>query len=94
MYVAFLNLEIKVCSKVFELSFSSSKVYKYLENDDVAIIDRAVIVKPVVIERNDDIVSNAVEFLKSHFVENKYNSNTLTITDPSVLIVFILNFAY
>lgn len=57
--VALLNLFTSVCNKVFELSFSSSIVYKCFAKLEVAIIDNAVILNPVVIERKVAILLNA-----------------------------------
>jgi hypothetical protein len=45
------NLPTNWCSKDFELSSGASFLYKSFEKLDVAIIDKAVIVKPIVTDR-------------------------------------------
>lgn len=58
----FLNECTKICSNDFELSLSLSTSYNLFENLEVAIIDKAVIVKPMVIDKNVAIVTNTSLF--------------------------------
>ena len=87
-----LNWLTNTCSSVFELSFLSSSRYRFLENEEVAIIDNAVIEKPVEIERNVEIESNAPPLSKFNFVENNNKAITETNINIRFLIVFIFDF--
>ena len=51
MKVEFLIPYTNSCNNVSELFFSDSLEYNSLENFEVAIIDKAVIVNPVVIDK-------------------------------------------
>ncbi len=72
-----LKLSTSSWSNVLELSFLLSWLYKFFENGEVAIIDSAVIVKPVVIERNVAIASNAFKF-RFNFIEKSKMINNET----------------
>lgn len=84
--VDLLKLFTRLCKSVLELSCSSSILYRDLENGEVAMIESAVIVKPVVIERNVEMVSKAIELLKLHTVEN---SNIIAI-DTAINIILLI----
>jgi hypothetical protein len=62
--VEFSKEPVILCNKVFELLFGSSCLYNSFEKVDVAIIESAVMVKPVVIDKKDSILSNASELSK------------------------------
>lgn len=89
--VEVLNRFIKTCSKVFELSFSSSVLYSSLENEDVAMIESAVMVKPIVIDKKVATVSNAVALSKFQTVENSKIVNKNAIVNVIGLMIFITN---
>lgn len=60
--VDFLNECTRTCSNDFELSSSLSTSYNLFENLEVAIIDNAVIVNPIVMDKKVAIVSNTSLF--------------------------------
>ena len=86
-----LKLFTSSWSNVLELSFLLSWLYKFLENGEVAIIDSAVIVKPIVIERNVAITSNAFKFKFSFIEKSKMINNETKIIDI-FLNIFNFNF--
>jgi hypothetical protein len=62
-----------------------------LEKEDVAIIERAVIVKPIVMDKKVAIVSNALELSKFQTVENSKTVDKNEIANIIGLMIFILD---
>ena len=77
-----------------ELSFASSIRYNFFENEDVAMIDKAVIEKPVDIDKKAEIVSNAPSLSKFSFVDSNNKVKPETIINMMYLIIFIFDFGY
>jgi hypothetical protein len=86
-----LNLSTSSCNRVFELFFLLSCWYKFFENGEVAIIDNAVIVKPVVIDKKVATTSNALLF-KLTFIENINMIKTENIINKIFLCIFLFYF--
>gem|GEM_PF-4450618 len=68
-----MNLDTSSCSKVLELFPFDSIRYRDFEKFEIAIIDKAVVEKPVVIDKNVTIEENESSLSKFHIVHNKTN---------------------
>lgn len=84
-----LNLSTSSWSKVLELSLLLSWLYRFFENGEVAIIDNAVIEKPVVIDKNVATTSKALSF-KFKFIAK----NDIAKTEIKILSIFFSVFIF
>ncbi|MBK8642754.1 MAG: hypothetical protein IPN15_11260 [Saprospiraceae bacterium] len=60
-----------------------------MENEDVAMIERAVIVKPIVIDKKVATVSKAIELSKFQTVENNQIASKMATANIIGLMIFI-----
>lgn len=88
-----LNLSTSSWSKVLELFLLLSWLYRFFEKGEVAIIDNAVIEKPVVIDKKVATTSKALLF-KLKLIAKKDIAKTEMKILSIILSVFIFYFTY